>query len=459
MKIRNSIALLFFGITAVLLLVFAMLIYYAAANNRENEFYDMLVKEANTKASVLLNAGVDASTLQTIYSTNRKLINEVEVAIYDTDFKLLYHDAVENDIVKESNTMLDSIIGLGNIRTSTGLYQITGSVFEHQQVKYIVTAAAYDGYGYAKLNNLRSTLVGLWLGSIIITLLLGRYMAGRLLNPISSIIHQAKRITATNLNLRLPEGNRKDELAEMAITFNQMLNRLEQSFDAQKHFVSHISHELRTPLTAMIAELEWLQSRERDIQTYKDAHQRLLQDISRMNRLVNSLLDLATASYDTTRIQFARVRIDEILLDAHKRTLKARPDAEITLYFEQEDYPEDYFTVYGNEYLIEIALANLMDNACKFSYDKACKVKLSQYQQQISIEFTDNGTGIPPEEADVIFEAFGRGRQQKNTEGYGIGLALCKKIALIHGGDLRLIRSDNQGSTFGIRFPLTKNTF
>jgi hypothetical protein len=109
MTLRLRIIITFTLITALILLSFATVIYISAENNREKEFFDMLEKEAVTKANLYLEAEIDAQTLQNIYINNRKILNEVEVAIYDFDRNLQYHDAVELDFVKETPELFDAI--------------------------------------------------------------------------------------------------------------------------------------------------------------------------------------------------------------------------------------------------------------------------------------------------------------------------------------------------------------
>ncbi|MCS7075003.1 MAG: two-component sensor histidine kinase, partial [Bacteroidia bacterium] len=109
MKIRTQLTILFTVFTATILLVFACIIYFSAKENREKEFYSLLKKEALTKANLLFNAKIETQTLQNIYRNNREILNEVEVAIYDSSFTLLYHDAVDIDFVKETPEMITEV--------------------------------------------------------------------------------------------------------------------------------------------------------------------------------------------------------------------------------------------------------------------------------------------------------------------------------------------------------------
>jgi signal transduction histidine kinase len=453
MKIRHRLTLLFTAITALLMALFAGFIYIHAAENREDEFFKRLRQLASTKANLLLDAKVAPETLQLIYKNTRDALFQEEVAIYDTRFNLLYHDAVEIDIVKETPEMITRILEEKQIEFYQDDWQVIGFLFEHGGREYVITAAAYDEYGYTKLFNLRISLLASLAGVISLLMLAGYFFARNALKPVSNIVSQVEEITATNLDLRLKEGNGKDEISELTFTFNNMLDRLEQSFDAQKQFVSNISHEIRTPLAAIIGELEIARSRQRSPDDYEQAIDMALHDAKRLSRLSTSLLDLAKASYDQSEITLKEVRIDEVLLDAARQVQQANPDYKIHISFEPDDQDEVSLSILGNEYLLTVAFANLMENGCKFSSHKEVKVSISFSQHTSMIRFADQGIGIPDHEKDKIFTSFYRGQNKSFAEGSGIGLFLTHKIILLHKGQIS-VSSSAEGTSFTVRIPL-----
>lgn len=459
MKIRTRLTLLFTLITATILLAFAAVIYYIAKENREKEFYALLKKEAITKANLFLNASVDKQTLQDIYHNNRKILNEVEVAIYDTSFNLLYHDAVDIDFVKETGRMIDDIDQQGEISFYQEEWQIIGLKYEFQGKNYIVTAAAIDQYGYNKLDNLFKTIVIVFIISILFIYLAGRYFSRKAFEPVKEMIEKATTISATNLDLRLPGNGSKDELSELASTFNKMLDRLENSFDAQKHFVSNISHELRTPLAAIITELELSANKDRTLAEYKSAVINALADARKLARLSNSLLDLAKASYDPAEIAFKPVRIDEVLLDARQQVQKTNPGYKVDIHFENDFEDDRQISVNSNEYLLKVAFVNLFENGCKFSNDRQSTVSVHFHQSEIhhssfiTLHFKDNGIGISEDELKNIFMPFYRGENKTFAEGNGIGLSLTQKIIALHKGSITVQSKQHQETVFTVKLP------
>lgn len=450
MKIRTRLTILFTIITATILLVFTAIILVSARENREKEFYALLKKEAITKANLFFNAKVNSKTLQDIYKNNRATLNEVEVAIYTTSFQLLYHDAVDIDVVKETKPMIDQIVQKSEIQFYQNDWQVIGMKYKFQGKEYVITAAAYDGFGYIKLDNLLKTCVIVFIISILLLYIAGRFFSKKAFEPIVRMTNKAKNISATNLDLRLDTNQSKDEISELAATFNKMLNRLENSFDSQKQFVSNISHELRTPLSAIITELELSTNKERNNEEYKVVISNTLQDAKKIAKLSNSLLDLAKANYDPAEIAFKQVRIDEILLDAQLQVQKSNPNYNIAIHFENDFEDDDQITVNGNEYLLKVAFVNLFENGCKFSESKQSKVAILFKKEAIILRFSDNGIGILEEDLKHIFKPFYRGLNKIYADGNGIGLSLTQKIILLHNGTISVTSDKKTGTIFTV---------
>jgi signal transduction histidine kinase len=453
MKIRTRLTLLFAAITAAILLAFAAIVYYSAAHNREREFYALLRKEALTKANLYFDAQVPPQTLQNIYRRNREIISEVEVAIYGPGFDLLYHDAVDIDYVKETPEMVVSILENGDLQFYQGRWQVIGLKFEYQGAPYALTAAAYDEYGYNKLFNLRQTILGVFLASIALILLSGHYFSRRAFGPVKAMIDKAQRITATNLDLRLKPPDTQGELADLADTFNAVLDRLERSFDAQRHFVSNISHELRTPLAAIIAELDLAADKARSPAEYQAVVQNARRDARKMAKLANSLLDLAKASYDPSEITFRPLRADELLLDACQLVQQANPGYRVDIRFDADFEQEGQVMVNGNEYLLKTAFANLLENGCKFSPGQQCAVAISFAPGTMMLGFSDQGVGIAAEDLPHLFTPFYRGANRNHADGNGIGLFLTQKIISLHQGRIEVTSRPGTGSSFTVFLP------
>lgn len=367
---------------------------------------------------------------------------------------MLYHDAIHNDIVKETQQMINEILRQREIEFCIGKYQGIGMVYPYNGKEYIVTAAAYDGYGYVNLSGLQNTLLLLFIVGVTLLFLAGYYLARLSLRPIQNIVNEAETITALHIDRRLPVKNEKDELGELCIAFNALLNRLEVSFNSQKQFVSNVSHELRTPLAALTTELDVSLQKERTCEQYRQAMQNMLHDAKRMTRLIDGLLNLAKADYCKQEISMRDVRLDELLLDVRQLILRAHPDYFIQLLFTNNDDDDDrLITTLGNPYLLNIAFANLIENNCKYSANRSSIVQISFHNRWSVVRMSDNGCGMSAEDRQQLFTLFYRGAKENTIEGHGIGMTLAHKIVKLHGGNIAVHSEKGRGTSFVVELP------
>lgn len=452
MKIRTRLTLLFTIVTAMLMIFYGIAVYYSSSEAREVSFYAQLRNEAVAKANLFFQSTLNEKEMHRVYKNNTKTINEVQVAIYDPEFNLVYHDDSKVDFVKEDPKMLSSILKKKEISFFIDDLQAIGMVYTHNGKEYLVTAAGYDQYGYKSINHLLTISIIAFTSILILIYLAGIFLAKKALYPLSEMVHQIKNITAGKLQLRLKTTNEKDELNELAQNFNGMLERLENSFDAQKHFVSNISHELRTPLSAIITELEFSSEKEQTKAEYQQTIQYALDDARNMAKLSNSLMDLAKASYDPNEISFYEVRLDEILLESYSKILKENQEYKISLNIDS-DTEEHQLVIWGNEYLLRVAFNNLIDNACKYSPVHTCRIDVKATNKKLYISFINTGITISQEDLLHIFEPFYRSEASKQEKGYGIGLFLTKKIIDLHHAAISMV-SENNTTVFTVVFDI-----
>ncbi|TVR82674.1 MAG: HAMP domain-containing protein [Saprospirales bacterium] len=453
MKLRTKLSLLFAAICAGILVAFAMVIYFSSENERRTAFVEQMQREALTTANLLLEANIDPEVLQAINRENRQTLSVFEVAIYDPDFRLLYHDAIDIDIVKETEEMIRQIISSGMIYFEQNGWEIVGL---HRSIggnEYVITVAGQDVQGYRNLKLLRNT-IGLSLGlGFFIIFLMGIYISNRILKPVSDIAEGVKNITANNLNLRLPPRKTSDEVALLTNHFNAMLDRLEQSFLAQREFVNNISHEIRTPLAAAIAELELgLLSPDID-EIQRERLIRVMEDAKRIKKLSASLLDLARSNYDVDQIAFESLRIDELLMNCRAELLNEYSTAKVLLNINGAGEEGLELSLSGNEYLLRVAFCNIIENAIKFSEDQSCEILVSGDAEKLTMQFTDHGPGIDKSEISMIFQPFYRGKTSHEKLGSGIGLSLVKKIIELHYGNIEVSSNTGIGTEFKVTLP------
>lgn len=456
MNILAKLTLRFSIITASILVLFSASIFVFSAMFRSAEFYDRLESRAITTARLLVTVQeVDKELLRIIDKNSLPALPEEQVLVFDKNNELDY-SSVENPTMDYTPEFLDRVRREGKIIYKKGdVEQLAFNYKEEGYADYIVLASAYDRYGRRKLANLRMILLlGLLVG-IGIIVPTGWIYSNQALAPLANINNQVASINAGNLDRRLDEGNRTDEIARLAMNFNQMLIRLETAFEVQQSFVANASHELRTPLAAMRSQLQVILAKDRSAEEYRSTLQSLLDDTDAFARLTTGLLHLAQSNVDNQRFRFVPCRVDEVLFSAQEELAKLHPDYHFQMDYGTLPDDEEALTVLGHEQLLSIAFLNFMDNACKFSPDHTVHISLLSSPKLLEIQFNDNGIGIPPDEQDKIFNPFHRAANvQGVARGHGIGLSLCQKIIQLHNGEIKLKSAPGKGSSFTIHLPL-----
>ncbi|MFC5411872.1 sensor histidine kinase [Larkinella bovis] len=448
MKIRNRIALQFSLIVASILLTFSLLIYFTTAAYSRDDFYERLKKKARTTARFLIQVKeVDQNLLKIIDRNTLTALYDEKVLVFDEQNRLIYA-SVDDHIIHYQRSLLNDVRESREVETWSDENQLAGILYEEGGRRLVVLASAYDQVGRSKQRNLRVTLVWGLIGGIGLTVGLGIFFAGQSLRPIDEINTQISTITARNLRQRLDEGDRRDEIDQLAVNFNAVLGRLEQAFEQQRSFVSHASHELRTPLASLKSEIQLGLRRQLDAGEYETILTNLHSDADRLIALTNSLLFLARTIENISQMPLEPVQMEEVVLLARDELLSAKPHYRIEFDYDNLPNSETETTVSGNEELLKRVLQNLMDNACKYSPDHTARVRIGTNEQFCRVSVHDNGVGIKPEEVELIFEPFYRTANAVGYEGFGIGLSICQRILELHQGQITVQSQPGEGSVF-----------
>jgi signal transduction histidine kinase len=454
MNIRTKLTLRFILITAIIMMLGSLLIYVFSVEYRREDFYSRLMNKANNTAKLLIEVDeVDAALLMKIEQDNPVSLPNEKIIIFNYKDTILF-STDDKSIISIDTTLLDKIRLEEEVRFVQGQYEVLGFLFKGQYDRFVVIAAANDIYGFKRLKNLVFILFIVFGISIVIVSLSGWIYAGKALQPIAKVVNQVDEISITSLNLRVDEGNGKDEIAKLAKTFNSMLNRLETSFITQKNFIANASHELRTPLTSITGQLEVTLLNPRSPEEYKMVINSVLDDIKSLSRLSNRLLLLAQTSAEERERRMASIRIDELMWQAKEDIAKHHEGFIVNIDLDQNLDDESKLSIRGDEQLIRAALTNLIENGCKYSPDKTTNVFIQESRFGLTILFKDKGIGIPREDIQNIFEPFYRGSNTKNIKGHGIGLSMVKGIIKLHKGVIQLISEVNSGTTVTINLPI-----
>ncbi|CAI7973738.1 MULTISPECIES: HAMP domain-containing sensor histidine kinase [unclassified Parafrankia] len=294
--------------------------------------------------------------------------------------------------------------------------------------------------------------------TLILALLLGWVVADRTLRPVQAVVATARRLGADNLDARIRLRGPRDELTELADTFDEMLDRLAASFDSQRRFVANASHELRTPLAAQRTLVEVAMGRPGAEPALRELGTRLLTMNVRIEALIEGLLVLARSDRGLAVRQV--VCLDEVVetvVDTHRAVAA---EAGVDLRWERTGHdrsarPPDL--VWGDRVLLERMVSNLVDNAIKYNR-RGGTVWVRDGRDPV-LWVANTGPPVPSSSAVDLFEPFSQaGRGSRGAEpgaqpGAGLGLSIVASIVRAHGGSVRAVSRPEGGLEMAVFLP------
>lgn len=455
MPVRLRITFLFTLLVMLILGLSFGSIYYFFRSSREHTIKQRLTNRALTTARLLAHREAFSETIvRRIDSLTTISLKNKTVQAYDYKNNKIYsYSDSPDDTLQVSEEILNDA-RVNKIRFfKTGEKEAIALHYSDSTVRIIVVSAAEDVDGKQILHTLFNMLL---LGFVIGTglVLIGGYIfSNSLLRPIKKIAADVEDISAQNLARRIHTGATKDEWYQLAATLNQLLNRLQESFEIQRRFISNASHELSTPLTSISSQLEVSLQRERTAEEYRKVMQSVHEDVHQMNKLTQALLEFARTSGDKGGLEIGLVRIDEILLRLPAEVSKINSGYSALLQFEALPEDEKMLLVPGNEALLLTAIKNIVINACKYSADHQATITLSVKERKIVVTVSDNGKGIPTAALNKIFQPFYRVEENRSGDGFGLGLSLADRIIKLHRGSIEVHSQVDKGTTFVILLP------
>src|ERR1700693_1842913 len=281
----------------------------------------------------------------------------------------------------------------------------------------------------------------------------GYVLAKRALTPLGEMALRAEQITSERLQDRLPIGEAGDELGHLARVFNNLLGRLEQSFEQLRRFTSDASHELRTPLTSIRSVGEVALQKHGTREEYRDTIGSMLEEVNRLTALVDSLLTIS-------RADAGRIQLHPTVFSAMELAREAAGLFQVLL--EEKDQQisvqgDEGVNVKGDRVFLRQALVNIIHNAVKYSPVGGLISVGVRYEPEgsIRLEVVDSGPGIAPEHSTKIFDRFYRLDESRSREagGAGLGLSIAQWAVRQHGGDIHLLSKQGRGCRFKICLP------
>ncbi|MBA9072857.1 signal transduction histidine kinase [Flavobacterium gossypii] len=450
MQIRKKITVTYIALSCFSTLLLSAVIFFLFKQN--NEYY--FLKRLQDRAKIASSIYYQNDPLKTRYFQEFKK-EGLEELVEEKDYVL----KVNGENTFEYNTDLHlppdfyaEIMKTGSSWIEEDYRYYYGQIFKESGQKYMVIVTAKDRRGNTSAIYIVQILVFGGMGFLILAYFFGRFLARRVIDPMARITKDVKRISASNLHNRLPDVEGNDEISDLTKTFNDMLDRLETSFEIQANFINNASHELKTPITTIIAETEIMLLKEREVEEYVNSLENINRQASKLGNLTESLLKLTQTGYDGTKQVLDVARMDELLLEAKASIDTLFPDNRVNIKLHNIPEDESLLTIPCNRPLLELALNNIISNGVKYSDNDEVFVTLSADKSKIKIAITDIGIGIPPEDIPYLYEPFFRGKIASKYNGYGLGLPLAMKIIRMHNGELQIQSETGKGTVVNITF-------
>ncbi len=374
-------------------------------------------------------------------------VNEVYTGLYSTDMVLLYG---ENPVSRNTATLPFSDSKIQRVKEKGILYyvydrKLTAKGLESLWLRGVVS----EQQGLEHILQVTRLSLQILPLLVLVSAIGGYFLTKKMLKPIQEISYSAAKIgTGDDLKQRISLAPGNDELHQLARSFNQMFERLENAFEKERQFTSDASHELRTPVSVITAQCEFTLEKPRTGEEYENALETILRQSKKMSRLINDMLDyirleMRAESYKKETIDLTEL-VESLCFD-----MALIKEKDIVLSWEVEKN----ICFSGSRLLLSRLLTNLISNAYRYGKEEGhIFVCLKRREHQITLSVSDDGIGIAQEEQLKIFQRFYQADTSHSGSGTGLGLSMADQIVRFHKGSIRVESALGKGSTFYIFF-------
>jgi signal transduction histidine kinase len=314
------------------------------------------------------------------------------------------------------------------------------------------------GQSVAADHKILAAFRGHFLGTMTLLILIatgfGWFMAKRATSGLAAVMGTARRISKDDLEDRVPVSGQGDEIDQLAYTFNQMLDRIRSLVHGMREMSDNIAHDLKSPITHIRGIAEITLTNAQTQSEYEHMAAETIDACDRLLDMINTMLAISESEAGVRRLSYELINLNQLIQEACELFTPLFEDKEITLTW---NIPAD-LTLYADKRKVQRILANLIDNAIKYT-NLGGKVTLSaesgnQKSSHVTIQISDTGIGIAKKDQSFIFDRFFRCDQSRSKSGTGLGLSLARAFARAHKGDISVSSDLEKGSTFRLTLPV-----
>lgn len=445
LSISKKLTLIYSSILLSILIIFSIFTFLSIRN--------FIIKDNEEVLSS--NADILSNYIENLQSINSDSFNDLNLSkgvyycVYD-DSKNIIFSNMESGVRFKERRQERGPYKKDAFEKQNGTISASRTLNVKKNTYYILVTKDFEDIG-SKTEDIAGMLITISILGIIVSLVSGFYLSKRLLRPIKDITKTAKEITSKSLNKRIATNGTKDELSDLADTFNLMIGRLEVDFEKQKRFVSDASHELRTPLAVIHGHVNMLnrwgknnsEQLEKSLKTLKT-------ETENMNKLIENLLYLAKGDNDVLNLNNEEFYLYLLFKEVVDETKLSYGQINISYKCRQE------LKIFADYDKLKQVLRILIDNSIKFSKDSVqIMISAEEKDKEVILTACDNGIGIPEESISKIFDRFYRidESRTKATGGTGLGLSIAKQIIGYHGGRISAESELGKGTRINIFMP------
>jgi len=426
LSISKKLTLIYSSILLSILIVFSIFIFLSIRNFIIKDSQSVL----SSNADIISNYIESSQSINSSSFNNLNLSKGIYYSVFDDNQNIIFSN-IETEMPSKRHRQEKKIRKKDAFEQENGTISTNRILNVKGKTFYILVTKDFEDIG-SKTEDIAGMLITISVLGIIISFASGSFLSKKLLTPIKDITKTAKEITSKSLNKRIITGDTKDELTDLADTFNLMIERLEVDFEKQKRFVSDASHELRTPLAVIHGHVNMLNRwGKNDAQQLEKSLKTLKTETENMNKLIENLMYLAKGDNDVLTINKEEFQLYLLFKEVVDETQLSYGQINISYKCSQE------LKIFADYDKLKQVLRILIDNSIKFSKDST-QIILSAKEQdkEILIAVADNGIGIPQESITKIFDRFYRVDESrtKATGGTGLGLSIAKQIIQYHEG-------------------------
>jgi signal transduction histidine kinase len=423
MKVQTRLSVISSVVFGVVFAAISVLIYGLFYSNAVKDIYKGLEKTSYLIAFFYLEedelskeefSNIKTQFHQFVSNTWYQIYNETDSISYGSESVQISHETLELIREKEKIAFKDND------------FFCYGIFYRDNQGDFVVVSKERESELQAKLTLLLGILLLAFIIGVALIIFLSKILAYMAYRPFRNVIEQVNNISTNHLDVKIESPGTKDELQDLINTFNNLLQKISETFTIQKNFVKYVSHEFKTPLTSLLGNLEVFAIKKRMPEEYEAIAQKLIREITQLQEILDTLIiisDLREMTKNTSSF-----RVDELIWDIINRITESYKNARILVNMDIPPETENLLSTDKDRTQLLMALYNLIENAVKYSKGNAVHILMHEKNKRLCITIKDNGIGIPSDRLKNINQPFFRADNANNIQGSGIGLSIALRI-------------------------------